>query len=136
MLSPIDKCPREVHNQATLIIIRNASEVTFIRSREVGRRDLFLFDTDQSVGTFLSGPKAAPSKRNLTMDAPNKKATGVPRPIATPSKSSAEPAERLDNRSSPEIAALAYRYWQARGCPNDSPEVDWLRAEHELACRP
>jgi hypothetical protein len=69
------------------------------------------------------------------MDAHNKKATGVPRPIATPSKSSAESAERLDRGSSPDIAALAYQYWQARGCPNDSPEVDWLRAERELECR-
>jgi len=68
-------------------------------------------------------------------EAHNQKANRVPPPMATPSRSSAEPAERLDNPGAPEIAALAYQYWQARGCPNDSPEVDWLRAERELACR-
>jgi hypothetical protein len=31
-----------------------------------------------------------------------------------------------------QIAALAYTLWQARGCPEGSPDVDWLRAEQEL----
>jgi Protein of unknown function (DUF2934) len=31
-----------------------------------------------------------------------------------------------------EIAALAYSYWEARGCQGGSPESDWLRAEQEL----
>ena len=30
------------------------------------------------------------------------------------------------------IAALAYQLWHARGCPDGSPEIDWLRAEEEL----
>jgi hypothetical protein len=30
------------------------------------------------------------------------------------------------------IAALAYEFWLARGCPIGSPEVDWVRAEEEL----
>jgi sugar/nucleoside kinase (ribokinase family) len=30
------------------------------------------------------------------------------------------------------IARLAYQYWQERGCPDGSPEEDWLRAEREL----
>jgi hypothetical protein len=30
------------------------------------------------------------------------------------------------------IAGLAYSYWEARGCHNDSPDADWLRAEAEL----
>jgi hypothetical protein len=34
--------------------------------------------------------------------------------------------------SEAEIAALAYQYWQARGCPEGSPEEDWLRAVKEL----
>jgi hypothetical protein len=29
------------------------------------------------------------------------------------------------------IARLAYFYWEERGCPNDSPDEDWLRAEAE-----
>jgi hypothetical protein len=31
-----------------------------------------------------------------------------------------------------EVCRLAYSYWLARGCPDDSPEVDWFRAEREL----
>jgi hypothetical protein len=34
-----------------------------------------------------------------------------------------------------EITALAHRYWQERGCPAGTPEVDWLRAERELQRR-
>jgi predicted SnoaL-like aldol condensation-catalyzing enzyme len=30
-----------------------------------------------------------------------------------------------------EIATLAYELWEARGCPNGSPEEDWFRAEAE-----
>ena len=33
------------------------------------------------------------------------------------------------------IARLAYFYWEERGCPNDSPDEDWLRAEAELRNR-
>ena len=34
-----------------------------------------------------------------------------------------------------EIAALAYELWQARGCPNGSPEEDWFHAAQELRSR-
>jgi hypothetical protein len=33
------------------------------------------------------------------------------------------------------IALLAYFYWEARGCPRDSPDEDWFRAESELRNR-
>jgi hypothetical protein len=33
------------------------------------------------------------------------------------------------------IARLAYFYWEDRGCPNDSPDEDWFRAEAELRNR-
>ena len=33
------------------------------------------------------------------------------------------------------IAVLAYFYWEARGCPHDSPHEDWFRAEAELRSR-
>ena len=35
----------------------------------------------------------------------------------------------LDRES---IAALAYRLWQQRGCPQGSGEDDWLQAESTL----
>lgn len=31
-----------------------------------------------------------------------------------------------------QIARLAYQYWRERGCPDGSPEEDWLRAEADL----
>lgn len=34
-----------------------------------------------------------------------------------------------------EIAKLAYEFWQARGCPDGSPEEDWFLAERELQSR-
>lgn len=30
------------------------------------------------------------------------------------------------------VAILAYRFWEERGRPCGSPEVDWLRAQHRL----
>jgi hypothetical protein len=33
------------------------------------------------------------------------------------------------------VALLAYFYWEARGCPHDSPHEDWFRAEAELRHR-
>jgi hypothetical protein len=34
-----------------------------------------------------------------------------------------------------DIAALAYKLWQARSCPEGSPEEDWFRAIEELRSR-
>ena len=34
-----------------------------------------------------------------------------------------------------DIAELAYALWQARGCPQGSPEQDWFQAAHELRAR-
>ncbi|MCZ2075897.1 MAG: DUF2934 domain-containing protein [Bryobacterales bacterium] len=31
-----------------------------------------------------------------------------------------------------QIAALAHALWEARGCPEGSPEEDWYRAEEQL----
>jgi hypothetical protein len=32
-----------------------------------------------------------------------------------------------------ELRPLAYQFWQERGCPADSSEEDWYRAEQEMA---
>ena len=34
-----------------------------------------------------------------------------------------------------DVAALAYHFWQDRGCPEGSAEEDWLRAARELRDR-
>jgi hypothetical protein len=42
-------------------------------------------------------------------------------------------ASGSDNEA--EIAVIAYTLWEARGCPEGSPEQDWFRAEQELELR-
>jgi hypothetical protein len=34
-----------------------------------------------------------------------------------------------------EIAELAHSLWEGRGCPEGSPEEDWLQAAHDLRAR-
>jgi hypothetical protein len=45
----------------------------------------------------------------------------------------------LGQTSEPEnqqtTAALAYALWQARGCPDGTPDEDWFRAEEALKNR-
>ena len=41
--------------------------------------------------------------------------------------------ETAETPAANEIATLAYQLWEARGCPEGSPEEDWLRAERQLA---
>ena len=38
----------------------------------------------------------------------------------------------LEDSLQEQIANLAYQLWQARGCPEGSPEEDWYRAEEQL----
>ena len=44
----------------------------------------------------------------------------------------AEPAGSNNLGDPDEIAKRAYSYWLARGCPENSPDEDWFRAEQEL----
>lgn len=47
--------------------------------------------------------------------------------------------ERLDidnaNAVEHEVSELAYSFWQRRGCPEGSPEVDWFLAERAVRLR-
>jgi len=43
------------------------------------------------------------------------------------------PTEQANHDSLHEqIAALAHALWHERGCPEGSPDVDWLAAERQL----
>jgi Protein of unknown function (DUF2934) len=44
-------------------------------------------------------------------------------------------SSQTKNEDREAIARLAYFYWEARGCHNDSPDEDWFRAEAELRNR-
>jgi|SRR5579872_4035805 len=41
--------------------------------------------------------------------------------------------EISDPENRARIAALAYEFWQARGCPLGTPDEDWFRAEREIS---
>ena len=76
---------------------------------------------------------AAPSRRKPARA--HVKHTAVP--AEAPASEPAEIALQTRAVTAPEpthgeIAALAYCYWEARGCQGGSPEEDWLRAELEL----
>lgn len=60
--------------------------------------------------------------------------TGKSSDPATAVKDATEPSMAVDALMAfhEEVARLAYSYWQARGCPDGSPEEDWFRAEAEL----
>ena len=42
------------------------------------------------------------------------------------------PSDRMPKEK--DIAVVAYRLWEERGCPEGSPD-DWYRSEQELAAR-
>jgi hypothetical protein len=42
------------------------------------------------------------------------------------------PPEISEPRNREQIAALAYEFWLARGCPQGTPDEDWFRAEREI----
>jgi hypothetical protein len=45
------------------------------------------------------------------------------------------PAEKEVVFNDEEVRQLAYSNWEARGCPDGSPEDDWIRATNELRNR-
>jgi hypothetical protein len=92
----------------------------------------------------VSPSMAAPARRKTT-SSPHKKHTATQsetpmEPVATavvPVEPVAEPLSepKAAAPSQEEIAALAYSYWEARGCQGGSPEEDWLRAEQEVRAK-
>ena len=46
-----------------------------------------------------------------------------------------ESAAERSRFSHDDIAALAHKLWQARGCPEGSPQEDWFHAAEQLRSR-
>jgi hypothetical protein len=57
------------------------------------------------------------------------------RGLAERRNESLEPAAQVVAFDSDEVAPLAYKLWQERGCPLGSDQEDWFRAENELKNR-
>ena len=71
-------------------------------------------------------PKSAPAVVRRTRTAHRK-------PVAETLVAVIESSETVKaDINSADIARLAYSLWEERGCPDGSPEVDWLRAEELL----
>jgi len=79
-----------------------------------------------------SGSVAAASKRRGARKPAAAPATAdpVPETLATLSA-----AAGFTIGEQEEIERLAYSYWEERGCPGDSPDEDWFRAEAEVRSR-
>ena len=61
--------------------------------------------------------------------------TGKSTGLAAKSNEPSEPAARilaLGPANRDDIAHLAYKLWQERGCPSGSDQEDWFRAENQL----
>jgi hypothetical protein len=75
------------------------------------------------------------AEKELTQVLPERQVIPAPTPVTVSPSVSSAPTEISEERHFQDIAAVAYRYWQARGCPDGSPEEDWFKAEYELRCR-
>jgi hypothetical protein len=87
--------------------------------------------TSSENDLIISTGGAAP--RRHTVASPRAKRT-TKAAEGSPSADAITPAE-LQVSFEPtqeDIAALAFSYWEARGCQGGSPEEDWLRAEEHL----
>jgi hypothetical protein len=77
-----------------------------------------------------SGAAAAPARRKSTAG----KRTVTPVVAVELSDVAAAPAPAaVLTPTYEQIAALAYSFWEARGCQGGSEEEDWLRAEKQLS---
>jgi hypothetical protein len=90
-----------------------------------------LLYVNQEIANEDQAPIASPTHSGSAAD-PDPQETGSPE-----SGSQETSGQDVETASSAigegEIAALAYHYWQERGCPEGCPEEDWLRAERDLA---
>ena len=84
-----------------------------------------------------SAASAAPARRKTATTArTRKKLPASLAEVAADAVLAAAPAEAVAYVPEyQEVAALAYSYWEARGCQGGAPEEDWLRAEQELRAR-
>jgi|SRR5689334_21934822 hypothetical protein len=83
---------------------------------------------------ILSTGGAAPRRQTANSRAKRAKTTGISSSIENLTPVTAEPST-VTEPSQEEIAALAFSYWEARGCQGGSQEEDWLRAEQQLRAR-
>jgi hypothetical protein len=105
--------------------------MTLLRSREEGDRAA-LRPRTKALAAF---PAEHSQGFHMAAASPAKKKSPAPAPVMVSPSGSSVPTDAEEPIGSQEIAALAYQYWQARGCPDGSPEEDWFRAERELQCR-
>jgi hypothetical protein len=71
-------------------------------------------------------PATAPSKPGSVQRESQAAATG------SSINSDRSSPQQNEGTSQEDIAKLAYALWQRRGCPEGSPENDWIEAEQQL----
>ena len=78
---------------------------------------------------------ATAEKKTTTRKAPTKKAVAAKALAAEPialDSAAMDSAIATRTPTYEDVAILAEQYWQERGRPFGSPEIDWLRAEATL----
>jgi isopentenyl diphosphate isomerase/L-lactate dehydrogenase-like FMN-dependent dehydrogenase len=90
------------------------------RRQGLSINDTIAADANKSVGATGVGTSNITAGLQLDEDDPNARLSIEP--VSFPF-------------SQKEVAMRAFELWQERGCPTDSPEVDWKRAEQELRAR-
>jgi hypothetical protein len=100
---------------------------------------IFCFDIDWTV--IEAGVKYTMTTKRTTKADGLSAGSSVNRPRRASATHSRKPSSATTTTSATAvidqeaIAALAYSYWEARGCQGGSPDEDWLRAEQELLSR-
>jgi hypothetical protein len=88
-----------------------------------------------STGGTAAAPRRNPAPRAKTVSRPKHSLAEPDASAEVPASQPVSAAVEQAVSGTPtynEIAALAYSYWEARGCQGGCPEEDWLRAEEEL----
>ena len=100
--------------------------------------------TSEREPVVSSGMAAAPVRRKTTSSTHAKHAATQPETQAVTrvkraAKTAADPTVKITaafaEPTREEVAALAYSYWESRGCQGGTPHEDWVRAELELLAR-
>lgn len=86
---------------------------------------------DQNPNSIFQQPRPIPTHQAAAPVEPQPEAEAKRKTLSKANGKA--PAQRA--YSIEEIAALAYRLWEERGCPTGSPERDWFLAIHRLSLR-
>jgi hypothetical protein len=126
----IDIHPREVHTEAAPALSEILRDDVFSKPLGLEAKIVCLLNADPKRWAEFASEERSLGQGDSHNGCICKSNSCSNTPKMSPSES-APPTDISEQKSFQDIAALAYRYWQARGCPDGSPEEDWFKAEQE-----